>query len=264
MTTALAVNAQIVGANPQELANQVQTFSTAALVDLAALEAGTSIVAASTTAAGTMSAADKIALPRYVRGVVIANVANLASFTVSNNGITYVAGDRVLLPAQTTAAQNGVYAVGTVASGTAPLTRVTDMPTGMTYRNGCIVHVSNEGTLLAASAWKAMCTGTAVVGTNDPVFYPQTVRAKVTLVSGTKVLGSAQGVFLYSATTSGVTATRNTAGGTLTLTTHYFCPDADRVAGVSGTGAVSVTASVAAGTVNTADTSTVDVLITNW
>ncbi len=54
------------------------------------------------------------------------------------------------------------------------------------------------------------------------------------------------------------------AGGTLTSTTHYFCPVAGRTAGVSGTGACSVTASVAAGTVNTADTSTIDILVTNW
>ena len=61
-----------------------------------------------------------------VRGASTANVANLASFTVANDGITLVAGDRVLLKNQSTVAQNGIYVVGTVGGGTAALTRATD------------------------------------------------------------------------------------------------------------------------------------------
>lgn len=205
--------------------------------------------------------------PRCVRGVVTANIADLAAFTVaSNDGLTYVAGERVLLVGQTTAAQCGIYVVGTVATGTAPLTRAADMPAAMAVTNGMVVEVS-EGTIWRGSSWKAMCTGAAVVGTNDPLFYPRHWMKTVTLSSGTYLAGAGGGgepVFLFSTTTSSVQATRNTAGGTLTNTTHHFCPVASRIAGKAGTAAVSVTASVAAGTVNTADTSTVDLMVTNW
>lgn len=229
-------------------------------------------------AAGLLAAANveaaileilKTRAARTVRGVVTANVADLTAFTVaSNDGLTYVAGDRVLLPVQTTAAQCGIYVVGTVAGATAPLTRATDMPAGLALPNGSVIEAS-EGTTFAGSTWKSMATttGGAVIGTNDPLFYPQNFRKTVALVSGTIIIGAGGGsepLFLFSTTKSSVTATRNTAAGTLTNTTHYFCPVSGRVAGKAGTGAVSVTASVAAGTVNTADTSTVDVLVVNW
>lgn len=208
---------------------------------------------------------------RRVRGLVAGNVASLAAFAVSGNayddGLTYIAGDRVLLAGQTTAAQNGVYVVGTV-SGTAPLTRATDMPAAMVLGNGSVVSVS-EGTVWRGSDWKSMATttGGAVIATNDPVFYPRSFSKVITLSSGTYIVGAGGGneqLFLYSTTTSDVQATRNTAGGTLTLTTHYFAPVSGRIAGINPTAAVPVTASVAAGTINTADNSTINVRITNW
>ena len=209
-----------------------------------------------------------IAAPsRAVRGVVAANVADLAAFTVAgNDGLTYAVGERVLLANQTTAAECGVYVVGTVVLGVAPLTRAADMPAGAAYVNGSVVEVS-EGTIWRGSSWKVMATGAKVVGTDDPLYYPREWRKTVTLASGTYLDGAGGGsepLFLFSTTTSSVQATRNTAGGTLTNTTHYFCPVAARIAGKAGTAAASVTASVAAGTVNTADTSTVDLVILNW
>jgi hypothetical protein len=209
---------------------------------------------------------------RIARGVVTSNIASLAAFTVTGNayddGLTYVAGDRVLLAGQTTGAECGVYVVGTVTSTTAPLTRATDMPAALALPNGSIVEIS-EGTVFRGSSWKSMATtaGGAVIGTNDPLFYPRSYSKVVTLSSGTYTVGAGGGseaLFLFSTTTSSVQATRNTAGGTLTLTTHYYAPATGRIAGKAGTAAVVVTASVAAGTINTADTSTINVLVVNW
>lgn len=98
--TEVATNLAAKGDYDARVANALITLATEATTDINALQAGTSIAAASTTAAGTMSAADKIALVRYVRGVVFANVADLAAFTVAgNDGLTYAAGERVLLAA---------------------------------------------------------------------------------------------------------------------------------------------------------------------
>jgi hypothetical protein len=200
------------------------------------------------------------------RGAAYTN-HSLSAFTVATNtdGITYVAGDIVLLTAQTTAAENGPYVVGTVAT-TAPLTRPDWWPVGGAIQQGIVIDVGGEGTLFGGSQWKAMCAKSKVIGTHDPVLYPRVCKATVHLSSGTYALGSTEGLFLYSTTTSIIQATRQTAGGTLTNTTHYYCPSAAsaRVAGVSGVAVATVNASVAAGTINTADTSFMDVLVTNW
>lgn len=200
----------------------------------------------------------------YVRGAVFANVADLAAFTVaSNDGLTYVAGERVLLANQTTAAQCGIYVVGTVAGGTAPLTRADDMPSGATIQNGYVVHAS-EGTLFKGSEWKALCTGAAVIGTNDPVFYPRICQGTLTLASGTKALGATEGLYLVSTTRSSVQLAFNTAGGVKTGTVDYGCAVAGRTAGKSGTAALTVIACVEAGTIQNQDNSTIDWLVTNW
>jgi hypothetical protein len=200
--------------------------------------------------------------PRAVRGVVYANVSNLAAFTVSgNDGLTYVAGERVLLANQTTAAECGIYVVGTV-SGTAPLTRADDWAAGLTAINGSVVEVS-EGTIWAGSSWKAMNTGSVVINTTDPQFYPRHCKGVATLSSGIKALGSTEGLYLFSTTKSDVQLTLDTPAGTLG-TWGYRSAVADRTAGKSGTGALTIRSTVDAGTDQVSDTSTVKWLVTNW
>lgn len=202
--------------------------------------------------------------PMYkARGVVLVDVPTLSAFVVAQNGVTYVAGDVVLLANQATAAQCGLYLVGTV-SGTAPLTRIAALPAAAVGVNGTIVQVS-EGTLFAGSEWKAMATTTGgyVVGTNDPLFYPRVCQGTLTLSSGTKTLGSADGLWLFS-TALAIHATPNTAGGTTTLSISYGSTTASRTAGKSGTAAAIILARVAAGSIQNQDNSTVDWSVQNW
>lgn len=199
-----------------------------------------------------------------VRGVITANVASLAAFTVAaGDGVTYAAGDSVLLAGQTTAAQCGVYVVGTVTTGVAPLTRHPDQASGDAIINGTRVEAS-EGTIWAGSSWKAMCTGANIYGTNDPVFYPKTCKGVATLVAGAKTLGSADGLFLFSTTASVVMLTRNTANTSTATTGGYTAPVASRTAGKPAAAACLIHAEVAAGTANASDLSTIDWLVTNW
>ncbi len=203
-----------------------------------------------------------VSMIRNVRAVSVVNNANLAAFVVTVDGVVLAAGDRVLLANQTTVAENGVYVVGTV-SGTAPVTRVSDLAAGDSYINGNVVEVS-EGTLFAGSTWKAMCTGAKVVNTDDPLYYPRICKGKLTLASGTYTLGSNEGLYLFSASASTFHGTWNTAGGTVTSTTGMRAAGASRSAGKSGTAAIIVIAILAAGTINNVDNSTVDWLVTNW
>ena len=76
----------------------------------------------------------------------------------------------------------------------------------------------------------------------------------VTLVSGTATVST-----LAVTASSRIVCSLNTPGGTLTLTTGYFARGANR--SVGSPGSFTVEAHVAAGTINTADTSVVDYII---
>ncbi len=111
--------------------------------------------------------------PRIARGVCYANVANLAAFGATTNGITFVENDIVFLPNQTTGTENGPWKLGAVAAGVGPLTRPPNWAAASAIKNGITWQIGGEGTYYAGSTWKAMCTGACVVDTNDPLFMPK-------------------------------------------------------------------------------------------
>ena len=206
---------------------------------------------------------------RNVRGVVYNNQADLSAFTVaSDDGITYVEGNRVLLAGQTTAAQNGVYVVGTVATGAAPLTRAPDMPSGARLPNGLVVEVS-EGTFYAGSTWKALSTTTGgfVVGTNDPTFYPKHYRQTVTLSAGVYTVGVGSTATpdepLFLRAGASFSWGYNTPN-TITATVGIKAAVGDRTAGKAGAAVAVVKAVKTDSTTDAGNLSTVDVMFTNW
>lgn len=208
----------------------------AAITDIAALQAGTTIIGAN----GAL---------RTVRGVVTANVASLAAFTVAgNDGLTYAAGERVLLAKQTTATQDGIYVVGTVATGTAPLTLATDYASASVQPAGMEVLV-NEGTLFGNTKWFASLAGAITVGTSSPAFYPRKYVRVTTAMSGTPGIKALSAEWILSATKSTVTPVAKAPG------TQGFLSVGTLTAG-AGSGAVTVTS-----TAN--ETSTLQVSIEN-
>lgn len=171
-------------------------------------------------------------LNKKARGVVVGNIANLAAFTVAATDLTFAQGDRALLVAQSTAAQNGIYVVGAVTSGSAALTRAPDMPTGDTVYKGQRVYVS-EGTTFTNTEWVATATS-AVIGTSDPVFYPARLKGTSAAMAGNPAsINVSANLWLLSTTASVVLVNRNTSGGALG---NLRCAVADRGAGVGGTG----------------------------
>lgn len=197
---------------------------------------------------------------RSVRGVVtvaqtLATFDSVAGGTI-RDGVTYVAGDRVLLVNQAAPAANGIYIVGAVAAGSAPLTRAPDFVTGA-VSSGLIVSVS-EGTVMASTDWKLTTTGAITVDTTSINFYPRTVTVQATLVAGTVTLAT---IPIFSATKSFVGITRitaNTTASTITYWPQTITP------GAVGTASLIVQAAVAAGTINNADISTLAVTVTNF
>ena len=196
------------------------------------------------------------------RNVVNANVANLAAYTVASNAANNdatlgVAGDIVLLVAQTTAAENGLYTIGTVAAGAAPLVRHPSMFTARVFRTSEFDVAIGSGTVFAHSRWFNSLAGT--VGTDASGFVPESVTISQALIAGTMTLIS---VPILSATKTAISAYRKTAN-TSTGTTGGYVTNGTATAGALGTASVEVMAAAAAGTINNADISTLHVTITN-
>ena len=240
--------------------------STAAALgaSLIGLQDSAADLAGATVEAGVAElAARGRAAPYSARYVMTTNVADLASFTVLQDGVTGVANDLVLLAAQTTGSQAGLYAIGTVAAGVAPLTRAGAMPAAevLPFGTTCFVEA---GTLFAGSRWYAKpASGTVTVGTTAHDWYPESVTQTITLVAGTKTVTN---IPIRSTTLTGVSIVRRVAN-TSTLTVGGYHPTvagADGVtAGLVGTGQVVIQATVGAGTINAVDISTLSVTITN-
>lgn len=121
----------------------------------------------------------------YARGATVTN-HSLTAFTVATNtdGITYVAGDVVLLLGQTTVAENGPYVVGTVAT-TAKLTRPSWWAKGMTIPQGAVIEVGGAvGTVYGGSSYKAFVGKGKIVDTDSPLLYPRVIKGTKTLSGG--------------------------------------------------------------------------------
>lgn len=116
-----------------------------------------------------------------VRYVCTANV-NIANCNVVQDGVTGIAGDRVLLVNQTNAAQNGPYVVGTVAANLTALTRPGDYATGQVSQAAPVFEVS-EGTSWAMSTWKVNSTGAVTVDTSNVTMYPRSLKGSIANVA---------------------------------------------------------------------------------
>ncbi len=183
-----------------------------------------------------------------VRGVVTANVADLAVFAVAtHDGLTFIEGNRILLAKQTTAAQDGIYTVGAVGGGNAVLTRAADWAAAMVLPAASMVIV-NEGTDFKNSRWIASLAGAITVASSAPAFYPERVKGTtVAMIGGSHAVSN---VWIL-ATTSVVMLTPKTPGGTQGSLSY------GTLTAGAGTGSFTITSD--SGT----DTSTVSYVIEN-
>ena len=134
-----------------------------------------------------------------------------AGGVAGNDGLTYAAGQRVLLAKQTTTTQDGIYVVGTVGGGTAPLTRAADMAAASVQPAGMEVKV-NEGTLFGSTTWFSTLAGANTVATSSPAFYPRKYVRVTTAMAGTPGVKALSAEWILSASKSSVTPTVITPG----------------------------------------------------
>ena len=123
-----------------------------------------------------------IGLQARVRGVATANQALTGLPT--NDGVTFVAADVILLTAQTTTAQNGPWVVAAGA-----WTRPTFWAAASSQKPA--LFYANEGTVKADTKWTTITDGTIVVDTTAVSISQDTTGASYTAGNGILLTGSA-------------------------------------------------------------------------
>lgn len=210
------------------------------------------------------------AFAHKVRGVIPAALAaytNVAGVLTANangalatqDGLTVAVGERYLFPVGAAVADDGIYVCTSIggASSKFVFTRAPDWAQGDVIQSGDTIEVS-EGTLFAQSTWKATATGAITVGTTSPLFMPRCVIQSLALVAGTTTITN---VPTLSATKTLFTCNRTTANTTASTITYQ---SGAVTPGKIGTASVVYMATVAAGTINVADISTLSIAIINW
>lgn len=205
-------------------------------------------------------------------GTNVLTQTTLASGWQTQDGVTNAVGDIVFIQAGTAnltgALDSGPWVLTTIGSASIKwvLTRPDWWTTGAVMPIAAVIDLGGEGTTWAGTAWKSFATvGSAVIGTNDPAFYVGRITQSVTLVTG---FTTKTNVGIKSTTTTGIEFTpTNFSGGASTIsyrTGVYASGGAATAAGYAGTGSVSITALVAAGTFNTSDVGSGLLTILNW
>lgn len=214
------------------------------------------------------------ALPAYANASgILTGTGNAAVTSTMADGATPAVGDLFLLEQgrAATAADVGVYMLITVGSGSVPFVaqRVADMANGSLLLPKTEVLIGFRGTVFSGTTWVNTLLGlTNLVGTASFTFFPRQViytNAAVAgvVTAGAGATGTAPAVMsIMSATLTMASVTRRVAN-TATATVNGYAYNGNPTPGGLGTGAVSVMACVAAGTVNNADISTLEVMVTN-
>lgn len=205
------------------------------------------------------------ALPAYtnVSGTLTGN-ANGAITSAMADGVTPAVGQTFLLPPGIAAAavDAGIYVITAVGAAGAVFTavRASSWQQGAFISDKAAINILG-GSVFGESTWVNTLSGTTnAVGVASFTLYPRTVIQSVTLGAGGNV--AITNVPILSATKTLVVADKTASGGTVTLTIRYETAAAP-TPGALGTATTTVQASVAAGTVNTADQSVLTVGIFN-
>jgi hypothetical protein len=124
-------------------------------------DSGTSAIAGGGTGQATVAAWPTF-YRRLARAVGVANVV-VSAPGATLDGVALAAGDRVLLTAQTTASQNGLWQWNGAAVA---MTRTTDYPTSSTDHAAADVVVEvREGTLYSTTRWRLTTAGAITIDT---------------------------------------------------------------------------------------------------
>jgi hypothetical protein len=125
--------------------------------------------------------AQGISWKKSVRAATTADITLSAPQTI--DGVSVIAGDRVLVKNQTTTSQNGIYVAAAGA-----WTRATDMDTGSEAVSASTY--IDEGTTLADSAWVQITNAPITIGTTSLVFVQFAGAGSYTAGNGLTLTGT--------------------------------------------------------------------------
>ncbi len=106
-------------------------------------------------------------LPARAKSTI--DVPNLAAALVDVDGVTLIQGDRILLTDQTILSENGLYIVGVVAAGLAPLTRPADFDTDDKVLSETFVAIE-EGTQFKNQSWHLISNNPILIDVTNQVW----------------------------------------------------------------------------------------------
>lgn len=192
----------------------------------------------------------------------------------AQDGLTYVAHSAavpslIFLPEGTlttlvvSAANSGPYEVTSIGGTTSKviLTRPAWYRHGGQIPAGQVIDTFGTGTLYGGSQWKTFCAAGLVIGTGDPVFWPNRVVQAVTLASGT-LSAALTTIPVRSATKSTIEIWSNPAtaphANTRVWRVSALTP------GAIGTASIQVVAESAPGTTNSSDVGQYNIAANNW
>lgn len=127
--------------------------------------------------------ANGLSFKNAVRALAAANVTLTGTQTI--DGVALAVNDRVLLTAQTTGSQNGLW---TVQTGS--WTRPSDWAAATTQKEGAYVLVDPDGTTYKNSKWYCTNTGTITVDTTSTAWVQDTSGASYSNGQGLSLTGS--------------------------------------------------------------------------
>lgn len=179
---------------------------------------------------------------------------------------TLAVGDVILLPRGVTNVQTAdvgpwqIVALGG-ASAKYSLTRPAWWRHGGAMLQGAVIEVGGEGTLFGGCAFKAFAATGQIIGTNDPVFWPNIVTQAVTLASGT-LAAALTTIPVRSATKTAFVITSNPATAPHASTRTWRI--SALTAGNIGTASIQMVAESAPGTTNASDVGQYNITAINW
>lgn len=125
-----------------------------------------------------------------VRAATTANVTLAGGAPNTLDGVSLVANDRILVKDQSTGAQNGIYYVSTLGTGSnGTWTRATDADTSAEVTGGMTVWV-NEGTTYADTAWTLITNDAITLGSTSLSFTQSSGLGQITAGAGLTKTGN--------------------------------------------------------------------------
>jgi hypothetical protein len=176
------------------------------------------------------------------RVVTVANITLSGSAPAVVDGVTLAEDDRVLVTAQSTGTQNGLYIVSTVGTGSdGTWVRTSDGNETGEIEAGMIVMVT-EGTVYADTQWKLITDNPIVIGTTALTFTQNYSANSISGGTSNVAVYSNANVTISSAGTANVllisstgTVTSGTASVTGNITGSYIFGNGSQLTGLPAT-----------------------------